>query len=121
MFRKSLIFLSLIAAAASAKPVLTVYTYGGFNTEWGAGPGLKAEFEKVCDCEVKYAALDHGVMILNRLRMEGEQNSADVVLGIDNTLMQAALDTGLLAPSGVDTSKLKLPVAWDNKVFVPYD
>lgn len=121
MFKKSLIFLSLIAAAASAKPVLTVYTYGGFNTEWGAGPGLKAEFEKVCDCEVKYAALDHGVMILNRLRMEGEQNSADVVLGIDNTLMQAALDTGLLAPSGVDTGKLKLPVAWDNKVFVPYD
>ena len=121
MYKKSLLFLSLFAAAASAKPVLNVYTYSSFNTEWGAGPGLKAAFEEVCDCEVKYAALDHGVMILNRLRMEGEQNGADVVLGLDNTLMQAALDTGLLAPSGVDGSKLKVPDGWNDPVFVPYD
>ena len=121
MFKKLLILLSFAAAAASAKPVLTVYTYSSFNTQWGAGPGLKAAFEKVCDCEVKYVALDHGVMILNRLRQEGEQNGADVIIGIDNTLMQTALDTGLFAPSGVDTSKLKLPDGWTDPVFVPYD
>ena len=56
MFKKLLILLSFAAAAASAKPVLTVYTYSSFNTQWGAGPGLKAAFEKVCDCEVKYVA-----------------------------------------------------------------
>ena len=121
MFKKLLILLSFAAAAASAKPVLTVYTYSSFNTQWGAGPGLKAAFEKVCDCEVKYVALDHGVMILNRLRQEGEQNGADVIIGIDNTLMQTALDTGLFAPSGVDTSKLKLPDGWTDPVFVPFD
>ena len=36
-----------------------------------------------------------GVTLLNRLRMEGKKSQADIILGLDNNLMQAALDTGL--------------------------
>ncbi|PYB04187.1 thiamine ABC transporter substrate binding subunit, partial [Serratia marcescens] len=47
--------------------------------------------------------------------------AADVVLGLDNNLLQAAQQTGLFAPSGVDTAKLTVPGGWQDATFVPYD
>lgn len=46
-------------------------------------------------------ALEDGVSLLNRLRMEGKNSKADVVLGLDNNLLDAASKTGLFAKSGV--------------------
>lgn len=53
--------------------------------------------------------------------MEGKNSAADVVLGLDNNLLQAAQQTGLFAPSGVDTAKLTVPGGWQDATFVPYD
>jgi thiamine transport system substrate-binding protein len=53
--------------------------------------------------------------------MEGKNSAADVVLGLDNNLLQAAQQTGLFAPSGVDTAKLTVPGGWQDTTFVPYD
>jgi len=61
------------------------------------------------------------VSLLNRVRMEGKNSKADVVLGLDNNLVQAAQKTGLFAESQVDTSTLKLPDGWHNTTFVPFD
>ncbi len=122
MFKKLFFTMICMAAApAFAKPVLNIYTYGSFNTEWGPGPKVKEAFESQCDCELKFTALGHGVGILNRLRMEGDKTEADIVLGLDNNLIQAANDTGLFMPSGVNTSALKIPGGWSDEVFVPYD
>ncbi|WP_408674027.1 thiamine ABC transporter substrate binding subunit [Xenorhabdus szentirmaii] len=111
----------LFAQAAQAKPTLTVYTYDSFAAEWGPGPAIKKAFEAECHCELKIVALEDGISLLNRLRMEGKKTSADIVLGLDNNLIQAAQKTGLFTPSSIDTSKLKLPVAWNNTTFIPYD
>ncbi|MEZ2694282.1 thiamine ABC transporter substrate binding subunit [Hafnia alvei] len=108
-------------AHSADKPVLTVYTYDSFAAEWGPGPKVKAAFEKECGCELKFVALEDGVSVLNRVRMEGKKSSADVVLGLDNNLVQAAEKTGLFVPSEVDTQSLTVPGGWQNKTFVPYD
>ena len=50
--------------------------------------------------------------------MEGKNSAADVVLGLDNNLLQAAQQTGLFAPSGVDTAKLTVPGGWQDATFV---
>lgn len=122
MVKKSLpLLLLLCAAPVFAKPTLTVYTYDSFAADWGPGPAVKKAFEAQCDCELKFVALEDGVSLLNRLRMEGKNSDADVVLGLDNNLLQAAQQTGLFAPSDVDSSKLSVPGGWQDKTFVPYD
>ncbi|TCV99133.1 thiamine ABC transporter substrate binding subunit [Biostraticola tofi] len=113
--------LLMVAAPALAKPVLTVYTYDSFASEWGPGPAIKKSFEADCACELKYVALEDGVSLLNRLRMEGKNSKADVVLGLDNNLLKAAHDSGLFAEHQVDTAALALPDGWNDKTFLPFD
>ncbi|SFN18073.1 thiamine transport system substrate-binding protein [Izhakiella capsodis] len=109
------------APALADKPVLTVYTYSAFSADWGPGPAVKKAFDKQCDCRLKYVTLDDGVSLLNRLRMEGKNSKADVVVGLDNNLLAEAEKTGLFAPSNVDTQQLNVPGGWHNRTFVPFD
>lgn len=121
MFKKLLPLLALVAAPVFAKPLLTVYTYDSFAADWGPGPAVKKAFEADCQCELKFVALEDGVSLLNRLRMEGKNSKADVVLGLDNNLLEAASQTKLFAPSNVDTTALKVPGGGKSETFVPYD
>ncbi|EOW6645999.1 thiamine ABC transporter substrate binding subunit [Cronobacter muytjensii] len=121
MLKKLLPLLALVAVPVFAKPVLTVYTYDSFSSEWGPGPKIKTAFEAECGCELKYVALEDGVSLLNRLRMEGKNSKADVVLGLDNNLLQAATATGLFAKSGVPAGDVNIPGGWNNDTFVPFD
>lgn len=65
-------FAVAVHSARFAKPVLTVYTYDSFAADWGPGPVVKKAFEADCHCELKLVALEDGVSLLNRLRMEGK-------------------------------------------------
>jgi thiamine transport system substrate-binding protein len=120
---RSLIAAGLLAAtpAAAQTPVLTVYTYDSFVTEWGPGPAVEAAFEATCGCDLKFVAAGDGAALLARLRLEGERTEADVVLGLDTNLTAAATATGLFAPHGLEAPALDLPVAWDDPVFLPFD
>lgn len=113
--------LLLCATSAIAKPKLTVYTYDSFAADWGPGPAVKKAFEADCGCELQFVTLADGISLLNRLRMEDKNSAADVVLGQDNNLLQAAQQSNLFAPSDVDISKLNIPGGWQDKTFVPYD
>ncbi|EFM0180344.1 thiamine ABC transporter substrate-binding protein, partial [Escherichia coli] len=121
MLKKCLPLLLLCTAPVFAKPVLTVYTYDSFAADWGPGPVVKKAFEADCNCELKLVALEDGVSLLNRLRMEGKNSKADVVLGLDNNLLDAASKTGLFAKSGVATEAVNVPGGWKNDTFVPFD
>lgn len=113
--------LSLIATGALADtPVLSVYTYDGFNSDWGPGPQIEAAFEEVCACDLQFVGAGDGAAVLSRLRLEGASTDADVVLGLDTNLMGAAADTGLFAATSVEAD-YDLPVAWDDATFVPFD
>lgn len=87
----------------------------------GAGPKIEQAFEAKCGCDVNFVALDDGVSILNRLRLEGGNSKADIVLGLDNNLMAEAKKTGLLTEHNVDTANTVLPNDWSDTTFVPYD
>ncbi len=119
----STVFMSLSASvmAAPAKPVLTVYTYDSFAGEWGPGPKIKSEFEKTCDCELKWVALEDGVAVLNRLKLEKKHNKADVALGMDEAMLSEAIKSNLFAPSNVSLEKVNLPSGWKSDTFVPFD
>jgi thiamine transport system substrate-binding protein len=121
VFFSASVFVSLGASAEENPPVLTVYTYDSFAAEWGPGPAIKKAFEARCHCRLQFVALDDGVSILNRLRLEGRHTKADIVLGLDDSLMVEAEKTGLLARHHVDTSAITLPQGWHNQIFVPYD
>ena len=122
MVKQILPLLMLLSVSAlAAKPALTVYTYDSFSAEWGPGPAVKKAFEAQCGCELRYVALEDGVSLLNRVRMEGKNSKADVVLGLDNNLLQAAQQTGLFAKSEVDLHNLTLPGGWRDQTFVPFD
>ncbi|KXF80306.1 thiamine ABC transporter substrate binding subunit [Enterovibrio coralii] len=108
-------------AMADEKDTLTVYTYDSFAADWGPGPAVKKAFEEQCGCTLNLVALEDGVTILNRLRLEGKNSKADVILGLDTNLMAEAEKTGLLTTHNVDTKTVTLPDGWDNQTFVPYD
>jgi thiamine transport system substrate-binding protein len=108
-------------AGAADKPALTIYTYSSFTADWGPGPAVKKAFETGCACEVNYVAVEDGAALLTRLQLEGKNTKADIVLGLDTNLTAEATKTGLFAPHGMDLSGLKLPMAWNDPVFVPFD
>ncbi|WP_139973802.1 thiamine ABC transporter substrate binding subunit [Ochrobactrum sp. CGA5] len=107
--------------SAQAKNKLTVYTYDSFVSEWGPGPKVKENFEKECDCEVEWIASADGVALLNRLKLEGGNTKADIVLGLDTNLTTEARATGFFAPSGIDQSNVSVPGGFKDDIFVPYD
>ena len=109
------------SAAHAADKTLTIYTYESFTADWGPGPKVKAEFEKTCACTVNYVSVEDGVALLNRLKLEGKETKADIVLGLDTGLVADAKATGLFAPSGIDTSAVNVPGGFTDDTFVPYD
>ncbi|MCP4493770.1 MAG: thiamine ABC transporter substrate binding subunit [Gammaproteobacteria bacterium] len=113
--------LLLSAQLQAERQVLTIYTYDSFISDWGPGPQVKKAFEKTCDCELVFVGLEDGVSLLSRLKLEGNNTHADVVLGLDTNLSAEARATGLFKPHGVEVNKLSLPAKWHDEDFLPYD
>ncbi|WEX88822.1 thiamine ABC transporter substrate binding subunit [Sinorhizobium garamanticum] len=124
LFRR-LAITAIVAAlpfgASAAEKTLTIYTYESFISEWGPGAKVAEAFEKTCSCDVNYVGVADGVELLTRLKLEGEQSKADIVLGLDTNLVAEAKATGFFAPHGLDTAALKVPGGFSDDTFVPYD
>jgi thiamine transport system substrate-binding protein len=108
-------------AAAEDKPTLTIYTYDAFAADYGPGPGLKAGFEKTCSCSVDFVAVDSSIGALRRVQLEGKTSKADILLGLDTSLIAEASATGLFAPHGLSFDALALPSRWTDPTFAPVD
>ena len=120
LFAAGLSFVASVAAAQD-KPVLTVYTYDSFVTDWGPGPKVEEAFEAVCNCDLNLVAAGDGAALLSRLQLEGARTKADIVLGLDTNLTARARKTGLFAPYGIAPSHLDVPIDWADDIFLPYD
>ncbi|KIC40649.1 thiamine ABC transporter substrate-binding protein [Ruegeria sp. ANG-R] len=112
--------LTATSAVADDKPKLTVYTYDSFVSDWGPGPQVEEAFEAECNCDLHLVGVEDGAALLSRIRLEGQNSEADVVLGLDTNLMSAAKETGLFAPHSV-TADYTLPIEWTDTTFAPYD
>ncbi len=111
---------SAMAQDSSGTPELTVYTYDSFVADWGPGPQIEEAFEANCNCDLDLVGVEDGAALLARVRLEGQNTDADIVLGLDTNLIAAAKDTGLFAEHG-QSPDLDLPITWDDPVFLPYD
>ena len=54
--------LLLAGPAVAETPVLTVYTYDSFVSDWGPGPQVEEAFEKICDCDLKLVGVEDGAV-----------------------------------------------------------
>ena len=120
------IFTLFILLALSTKGFsnsLTVYTYDSFISEWGPGPIIEKKFEAYFDVDLKLIAVDSAATLLNKVILEGSNTKADIVLGLDMNLFDAAKKSNLFINHSVINlnEKLNLPIEWDSEIFVPYN
>ena len=59
--------ISAIHPALADKPILTVYTYDSFTSDWGPGPAVETKFEETCKCDIQFVGLDSSIGILGRI------------------------------------------------------
>ncbi len=119
-----LIILSTILFAGSIKAEkLTVYTYDSFVSEWGPGPLIKKSFEKKHSVDLELIAVDSAATLLNKVLLEGSNTKADIILGLDMNLFDAAEKSQLFTTHNLENinENLKLPIEWKSKIFVPYN
>ncbi|MBC7738865.1 MAG: thiamine ABC transporter substrate binding subunit [Candidatus Saccharibacteria bacterium] len=119
-FHLALALLPLATMATAQTPVLNVLTYDSFTAEWGPGPAIEKGFEATCGCDLKFTATGDAAAMLARLKLEGASSTADVVVGLDTSLTEAARQSGLIAPHGLALAN-DLPVPFVDPDFIPFD
>ena len=111
----------VVSAQADEKPVLTIYTYESFTSEWGPGPQIETAFEAQCACDLNFISLDSSIGMLGRVQLEGANSPVDIVLGLDTNLTDIAAKTGLFQPHGASVAPDNLPTAYESDTFMPFD
>lgn len=108
-----------------AKEVV-VYTYDSFISEWGPGPELEKMFEEKTGYELTWVDCGDGVQLLSRAFQEKDNVQADVILGIDNNLIDKALEAKILDPYKPESAETLIPEDVRNQLcsdwsMTPYD
>ena len=122
--RSFLIILSILLLASTLKAEkLTVYTYDSFVSEWGPGPIIEKIFEETYKIDLDLIAVDSASTLLNKIILEGSNTKADIILGLDMNLFDAAEKSNLFTTHSVSNinDKISLPINWDSEIFVPYN
>lgn len=115
----TLLSAGIASAALGQAPVLTVLTYDSFTSEWGPGPAIESGFEAQCGCDVQFQTAGDGAALLARLQLEGAASTADVVVGLDTNLIEAARQTGLFA--AIKQGENTVPNGFADANFLPFD
>jgi len=80
----------------TGKKELVVYTYDSMVSEYGLGPKIIPKFEEQCNCKIKMVSKGDAGQVLTTLVLEKENPKADVVIGLDNSLIQKAIEKKVL-------------------------
>ena len=118
-----IIFLIFIFSSSLRAEKLTIYTYDSFVSEWGPGPIVEKIFEDKYEIDLQFIAVDSAATLLNKIILEGENTKADLVLGLDMNLFNAAEKSELFVSHNLKNinNKLTLPLNWESDIFVPYN
>ena len=119
----SIIIVTIIISFSVQAKKLTIYTYDSFVSEWGPGPIIKNKFEEKFNTEIEFYATDSAATLLNKIILEGSSTKADIVLGLDMNLFDAANKSNLFLKHDIQNinNQIKLPLKWDSENFVPYN
>ena len=108
---------------ANYNNTLTIYTYDSFVSEWGPGPIIKKKFEEKFNTHINFVSVDSAAILLTKIILEGSSTKADIVLGLDMNLFDAANKSNLFSNHKVENinEKTQLPIKWDSDKFIPYN
>ncbi|MCR4335967.1 MAG: thiamine ABC transporter substrate-binding protein [archaeon] len=102
---------------------LTIYTYDSMVSEYGLGPQVVPQFEEKCNCKVNMVSKGDAGQVLSALILEKDNPKADLVIGLDNSLIFDALKHGVLeefTPKNASLVSEKIKFSQEN-YLVPYD
>lgn len=106
-FMRKTVFLGLLlAGAAHAQTTLTVITHDSFDVD----KKLVAQFERANGARVRFVRGGDAGQLLNRLILTRGAPVADVVYGLDNSLLPRARAAGILTPY-VSPALARVPAA----------
>jgi thiamine transport system substrate-binding protein len=96
-----LLLLSTVVFAGGRKETapanrVVIWTYDSFNSEWGPGPTVSADFKEKTGIEIVWVNHGDAGEVLSRLLLEGKNAGADIILGLDQNMAERALASGLL-------------------------
>ena len=102
---------------------LVIYTYDSFVSDWGPGPIIEKKFEKKFNTEIEFVAVDSAATLLSKIILEGSSTKADIVLGLDMNLFDAANKSNLFSSHTVKNVDkiINLPIKWNSEKFIPYN
>jgi thiamine transport system substrate-binding protein len=98
--------LGALAAPLSAAPkaekdeadALVIYAYDSFASEWGPAGKVIPRFEAQAGVKVTVISAGDAGQVLSRAILEKADPRADLIVGIDNNLLQRALEEKVLEP-----------------------
>lgn len=105
----------------SGEQTVTVYSYWNPKSPDDPIQLIKPKFEKLCNCTLNFVKVGDGVSTLNRLKLEGKNTKADVILGIDSNLLEQAETSGMIVPHGLEAKTSLVPNWQENEYFIPFD
>lgn len=100
MARRLFFFLLSLVSSLSYSSTLTVYVYDSFVGKATLGEALKERFEKEFHASLQWVPFSSAGEALNQLVLEKKTPRADLLLGVDNSLLFQAKATGLFEPWG---------------------
>lgn len=108
---------------AERAATVVVYAYDSFTADWGPGPELVSRFEAEHPYRVELVSCGDAGQVLSRAALELKKPAADVLIGIDNNLLDAARRADILqpyTPAAADSIAPELRMAED-WLLTPYD
>ncbi len=91
--------------AAAPEGPLIVWTYDSFVSEWGPAAQIAANFKEATGKEVRFVSQGDGGVLLTKAIAQGAASGADIVLGLDNNLLERAIESGIFSaykPAGAE-------------------
>lgn len=109
--------------AAARNQEVVIWTYDSFVSEWGPGPAAEKIFEEEYGIPLRFVVFGDAGTLLSRLLFEKENADADIILGIDQNMMQKAIDSSLLEAYISPNAEHLLPETIVDPLFrvIPFD
>ena len=84
------IFAQAVSENNGEQKTLTVYAYDTFCGDWGAAGSVIPAFEEKTGIKVNLVAAGNATEVLNKVMLEGDRTSCDVIIGITDDIADKA-------------------------------
>ena len=103
-------------------PVLRVMTYSSFAGVFGPGESIQKEFEKICNCKIKWIKVSDSTLFVQRLSLKKDGFKTDVIMGLDQISLLDAKKLKWRKVTNIHPENFVSPVKdFVSEQFIPYN